>query len=571
MDEMETNYEVHLTTNLIELKKGNSNFLSIPIAMDKGSYEAFIEKIKETDTEEQKIFKSILEELEVLCGTLKSPEEKLKFLTNIKTYLEESGIFLDNDNIYLKLTNLIETNEINRIKIEDRREYFQVSGLSGPLDVKFNSRNAIGAIKYNDRRQQIPEQEKVLKYAELIVSKIENYYSKLRFLKEVIFALTETGRRFIDKQEHLQNLTALYWEVYHQPSEKENKKNIDFSIALDVCERYLELCEDENNQEWFERRVLIPPQIFNEDASREGGMVSLRKELLTLKERLKTDPLLLKKSHQTLRRVKLWLLSRYNLNEARKIEFENPQMLFIASWLPEFSAFVVLNIVIWPYFCPWLMDKLNTPFFSSSPSQLFFILFYYISGLFIFGKVLSHIFNNQKISKFNSNTDLQIHLPRLASGIVVGYLILFNIDAWNGIFFLFSGWRIQWLDIPWSGVGKFLIPLMVVFVYILIEMNNVTGMSSKFPIWKKAGLLILRGYAYSILIGIVISDLFGRALLYSLISQYHESEAPENIFALNGWFGNIYPEVLILLAPLALFIGVFVQLLWEDKSLTEKI
>lgn len=175
---------------------------------------------------------------------------------------------------------------------------------------------------------------------------------------------------------------------------------------------------------------------------------------------------------------------------------------------------------------------------------------------------------------------IQVQLPRLAAGIVVGFLVLLNGDAWLSIFinktafYLIPSISAQG-TFSWPlSTGRVIGPLVLVYLYILVEMSNVAGIRRK-KVWVKALELWFRGLAYSILVGAVISDLFGEALVGKVMQDLHGNDVVlrtgNHLLALRGWFGLIYPEVICYLSPLAFFIGVFVQLLWEDKPLTERI
>lgn len=517
----------------------SETYLSIPTAIRKKETEAFREKLNNSCSDEREKFSNILNCLGSLYIQLSTYEDKSEFLTNIKMHLDNTCAFPGKGTVYLEVKELIEKNEIEWITIDDLGIYFKIHG---PFEVDFNSSNAIGGINFNDPNQHPDLQEKVLRYSEAIAGKFTDTSSKLRFLKEVLFTLHETGRKFIDKPDHLQNMTALDWETYLT-----SKTRVDSALAIDVCERYLELCEAEANQEWFERRVpRNTSQEGHRDTSRESGMVCLSKKLIKLKEQQGNTPQISKQINQALQRIKRWLLLRYNLTEARKIEYSGRKVHCF--WLPEIGALLALSFFI----CPWFRGLVGP--WKISTISVFFLLFYFF---FLIGTIIifKRIYCGQKKPESISPADLQIRLPRLAAGIVVGYLLLANDEAWNAILCLDS---IKLLG------GKIGIPLIAVFFYILVEMNNVSGLSPRFSIFWKALLLLMRGAAYSVLIGIVISDLFGESVIKRLPQNQCAATFP-------GVFGYIYPEVLYLLSPLALFIGVFIQLLWEDKALTEKI
>jgi len=430
--------------------------------------------------------------------------------------------------------------------------------------------------------------EYCLYHADLIAEEIkEKPKTVLLFLSETIFILSETGRKFIDKPDHIENLIYRYWEAYSANA------GIDPDLAIAVCERYLELCESDANQDWFERNNL-----HREDQIRE-----ISEKLLLLRYLDGTNPNENDKGRieQLLNRARRWLILRYNLEEARKITYhKRPGRRFLASWLPEISALLILAVCFFlkikasifhglqgdtdKGFCllawlrhtwTYLLDQ--CPFV---PWERLPIIFFYISAGVIVALLASPLLRRTGEPPVDTERpgvgvallaspllrrtdswpkpDLQLHLPRLAAAILVGYMLLLNDEAWQGILWLHA----------WPFFGGILIPIVAVALYILIEMNNVSGIGIKYAIWRKALRLLFRGASYAVLFGIIISDLVGESIVARLVKA--NSEKPEPEF-LPGCFGNVYPEVLCLLAPMALFIGVFIQVLWEDKTLTEKI
>jgi hypothetical protein len=161
---------------------------------------------------------------------------------------------------------------------------------------------------------------------------------------------------------------------------------------------------------------------------------------------------------------------------------------------------------------------------------------------------------NRRFGDMNKN--IQLFLPRLAAGIILGFLFQLADESWCGIF----DERLNFGD-NFSiclFIGRIFMPLCGVLIYVFIEMNNVPGIK----VGYKPFHILLRGYSYAVLIGVLASDIFGK----SLGGKY-----AANSSSLQGVFGVIYPEVILYQAPLALFVGIFLQLLWEDKTLTDKI
>lgn len=411
-------------------------------------------------------------------------------------------------------------------------------GERGDVNGPYPYINAIGAIKYGTYgSDELEAFEEALHKADDILSHKDNRDAdkilKLFFLKQSIFILRETERRFIDKPEHLQNLIKLYWDTYDSA-----QSEIQAAMALDVYERYLvNLCFDDANQDWFDLKGI----------SREKEVENAVRGLLKMKARdvtLRQNKDFARRQEMVLEKSKEWLLSRYNLAEASKVVFEKEELArVIFMWLPEWLA---VAMIIWlikgpPEFMPNFDRNLVIGF-------LYFVIF--LSGI-------SWFLNG------GSSKNIRLLLPRLAAGIVVGYFFLLTYESWRGIFDSELGFLGDGTDC-WLTFARIVLPLFCVLIYIRIEISHVPGIVNS--LWKPCHILV-KGASYSILTGVVFSDIFGELMIRSdpgILTELTGSE-------FQGFFGTIYPEVIFYLAPLALFIGVFVQLLWQDKALTEKI
>lgn len=159
--------------------------------------------------------------------------------------------------------------------------------------------------------------------------------------------------------------------------------------------------------------------------------------------------------------------------------------------------------------------------------------------------------------KFYTNFTLYFKLliPRLIGGILIGYLpILMSSDLWKFVKHIND----------FEGFFIILISSVFCFYYLFTEIKNVvddtrTAFFRSMRIW-------LIGLLESFLFGVVIMDLFARAFVKSFDKL---DKLGEPISGLLG--GQIYPKVLIIYFPLALFIGIFVQLIWEDKPITHSL
>ncbi len=153
----------------------------------------------------------------------------------------------------------------------------------------------------------------------------------------------------------------------------------------------------------------------------------------------------------------------------------------------------------------------------------------------------------------------QTLLPRLLCGVILGYLLLLSGEAWGACYVCLNhglfGWAIRSLI-------RVCLPLALAFGYLYIEINNeIKGfkISSGFS-YRRAWSIWLQGVFYALLIGLILSDFFGEGIIGETNHYYFE-----------GAIGRIYPFNVIFLSPLALFIGIFAQLIWEDKAITHPL
>lgn len=449
--------------------------------------------------------------------------------------------------------------------------------------------DAVGAIKYRSKEpDKIKAYDELLYQADEIVDEGDgNFLERLYFLKTTIQILVETQRHFVEKPEHFQDLVMRYWLMLKEvkPDEvsitgefleilKINsgsfKTTFPLEVAVDIYERFLDLCINDSENDWFERKT-TKRDSGNGLNGLEGREVELRyltDKLTDLYRKLKQHSYsdsadqLLKRIDQCLEHARRWFISRYNIRQARRIYYEQqmPKSKFfwkpfsnlVSKIGPEFFVFVIIGV----YFFSDYLTRKEIQISVGAFYGIFFVL-------------PAMVFVVKMIGRDRWYPDIQVHLPRLAAGIIVGYLLLLNDEAWGGIFTrstIFSALNEE-IDL-WLFTGKVFVPLGAVFIYILIEINNVRGICGN--LCCRAVVITVRGLAYALALGILVSDLFGEAIVTRLSESFEKNQVPLPD-GLQGVFGQIYPEAVVYLAPLALFIGVFVQLLWQDRALTEKI
>ncbi|MBC8181881.1 hypothetical protein H8E88_12245 [candidate division KSB1 bacterium] len=150
---------------------------------------------------------------------------------------------------------------------------------------------------------------------------------------------------------------------------------------------------------------------------------------------------------------------------------------------------------------------------------------------------------------------LTLLVPRLFAGILVGYLpLLFATDAWQFAFHL------QFFPTIILCIGS----LGLCLLYLNTEItNHIPDVPNRK--WRVLRVFTI-GLVESLLMGVIITDLIALPTLTTLLP---EIDQPINAFY--GLFGLIIPKIVLVFFPLALLIGIFAQLIWEDKPVTQPL
>ncbi len=148
---------------------------------------------------------------------------------------------------------------------------------------------------------------------------------------------------------------------------------------------------------------------------------------------------------------------------------------------------------------------------------------------------------------------MQLLIPRLAACIVVGYVPLVITDG---------AWETVTLLSPLSVTCVFVLSLIGSFVYLLIEMRN--RIRQPGIAWGRSAKVVMIGIGWSWIIGLLLMDLLGNVFKCRLPRLNTMLWVP-------GLFGEIPVLVLLLYMPLALLLGIFLQIIWEEKPITEPL
>jgi len=158
----------------------------------------------------------------------------------------------------------------------------------------------------------------------------------------------------------------------------------------------------------------------------------------------------------------------------------------------------------------------------------------------------------------------QLLLPRILGAAIVGLLpLLLNDQSWN----------IGVLSNPFNSALLALLTYTLSFIYIFIEVHNIKKFIKGHSIaqaLKESGRIFLIALSETLFMVTVTSSLIFPAVISNIgadISNYKFGIYASSSLLSFGFF----PSLIILWTGIALFIGSFVQLLWQDQRITESI
>ncbi|MFQ5638873.1 MAG: hypothetical protein ACE5IR_12870 [bacterium] len=138
-------------------------------------------------------------------------------------------------------------------------------------------------------------------------------------------------------------------------------------------------------------------------------------------------------------------------------------------------------------------------------------------------------------------------VPRMFAGIVTGYLILvFPKDFWKLTANLADSANMVMVIVFAVGAA---------YLFLINEIRNT--IRDPVRIFSRSLNILLMGLVQAIYVGILTSDLVGKSANGSTADS------------LPGIFGLVYPDYVLISAPLALLLGIFVQIIWDEKPISE--
>lgn len=168
-------------------------------------------------------------------------------------------------------------------------------------------------------------------------------------------------------------------------------------------------------------------------------------------------------------------------------------------------------------------------------------------------------------------TFFRASVPRIAAGIIVGYLPIFFIDE-------------IWDLAARSWLTLFCIALLLGFttlLYLYVEVQRRLGATDQ--AFARARQIFLLGVLQSFGIGLILTGLIGRFMVLRNWSPQHGAESIEALRAhLPPFVGQLpevvgidpfyaFPSAIFVMTFMSFFIGTFLQLMWEDIPITEPL
>lgn len=151
------------------------------------------------------------------------------------------------------------------------------------------------------------------------------------------------------------------------------------------------------------------------------------------------------------------------------------------------------------------------------------------------------------LSLMHSKLLFRLLLPRMLSGILAGYMVIvFTKDFWMITAKMYSTANL---------FVVILITILISYTFLVNEVRRVIRHQSS--VHLRSLTVLLLGLFEALAVGMILCDLMGETMGVAFNLQPY------------GIFGRVYPAYVVLTAPLALFIGIFVQLIWDEKPISE--
>ncbi len=267
-----------------------------------------------------------------------------------------------------------------------------------------------------------------------------------------------------------------------------------------------------------------------------------------------------------LRKLEVWFLRRYDVPRAAAVirHAENlargiSHFRGTLSWHSTQAYCVAIAVLTWPFIGAAFAYERAPLFFDAAAS---------LQVLVVMGAVLWYL-----LVRFVVQKDLSFFhgaVPRIGAGIIVGYLPVFLID---------EVWDLA--RRPWFPLGVTVVLLgFMTLLYLYVEVRR--RIPDPQEAFSRARRIWLLGVLQALGLGVVVTTLLGGFM----VSRTWGADPGIGVEVLRvatpSFLGDLprimgiepvysFPTAVLLMTFLSLFIGTFLQLLWEDLPITEPL
>ncbi len=363
---------------------------------------------------------------------------------------------------------------------------------------------------------------------------------------------------------------------------KQENANLGIYISLvpDICTFIVKNELDSEEQKEYLEPILSSFETVDQKLERLNGIITNVKNEISLNVgKFKEDGY--RRLMHVISVISDHFLKLYDLDGSanfwRKSKSRDPVLWFfllLHRW-PFLFLFIQIVLLILPSVyayqhlltglpCPLLLGSPNPviekschPTLDSSGLEFIVVLTWYILLLLLLFFIFTQIARNRGLYS-------QLLLPRILGAALVGLIpLLLNDQTWNI--------GIQSSVFNWSLLA--LLTYIGSFIYIFIEVHNIKKYIKDHSITqalKESGRIFLIALSETLFIVTITSSLVFPAVISNIGNDITNDTF--GIYASTPLLSfGFFPSLIILWTGIALFIGSFVQLLWQDQRITESI
>jgi hypothetical protein len=381
------------------------------------------------------------------------------------------------------------------------------------------------------------------------IYRVENeiimYYKKLRI--EILMLLLESNsenikiwnENFCFNEEFQPLITSIIDEWISICSNHNDMKINRFFLANKGKPIGVSFLENQNNNN---------DNKFNFPFTRKEGMDSI---LFNKKDfRSNSSKVIEGISAKLINNIMNWYLQVYDVKRAREIGgkiIENYGFLFRILFLVSKWCYRIQGILLVLIYFSGLIYIVN----DGSNGVINFLIKYYY---YAFDVIIIYMTIYIILTVFVFSKKLRFYnlmIPRLPAAIIIGYIPLIWSDELVKFFMNIGFEKIVILTV---------VSFLAIIIYLYIEVSNIVDFEEYN--WRKVLYLFFQGILYSMIIGFFLLNFF------TLDNNSINSEMQKELFLING---NFSLKLFVSYISVSMVLGLLLQILWEDKSITHPL